>query len=210
MNALFLSGEGAGTRDRMILVSVEGLPGTCREEVAQLVFHHAQKASGQKAVAFLPYTPPPVHGDGGGFEFLLSRALALKHVQDADVVVDQASWIDKAPTGAYPLYTGLAKALRKRLGLDDGVHRMVCVQSDPQEAFEGVIRSGSAARDVSLRDTVLPLHRLLRECATGTGHPPGFYDRVEIQAIDSARFSRDSLNALADLARAVTAKAGLA
>lgn len=183
----------------MLLVSVEGLPGTCREAVAKALQHRLGAAA-------VPEYFPPAGSDAAltSLGFLLHQIQALKHAPpDAAVAVGHSSWLDKAPEGRWRgLHIGLAAAVRRRLGLSDGVHRMVYLRCDPHEAFEGVIDAGGEARDISLRGTIMPLQARLEACAAGTVPLDGMFRAVSLAAVPCPRFAADMAGAVNRLAAA--------
>ena len=196
----------------MLLVSVEGLPGACRDAVTKAV--QARLGAAALPAGCRRSSNPLVDSAS----FLLHQAKALRHVT-APVVVSHASWLDRAPptaaegTGggggggegwARALHAELAGVLRRRLGLPaTGVHHMVYLRSGAHEAFESVIESGAEGRDISLH-TLHVMQSRLDACAAGA-RPADSLFPVVLHTVPCPAFASDSSGAVDRAADAVLA-----
>lgn len=129
-----------------VLVSLEGLPRSCRHAVLKALDTQFDR----------PEAPPPA-GFVDQARGLLRRLRALRA---DDTVLSPDTWADGVPDD--PALATLYRDLAVRLAGPDLCaevrHVMIYLRTDPHETFEAVAQSGSEAKDVTLL-SLLALHQ---------------------------------------------------
>lgn len=161
-----------------LLVSLEGLPYSCRD----LLLKNIQISLGGSAATTPPDPPPATAACAVEPSFrhalgcLLQRVRALRRLTGFPIVLFTGTWLDKVPVNPVlaSLYADLARELMAASlpAQQRRCHLMVFLRSSPHEAFEAAVGAGAEGRDISLRG-LLTLSTRLDALASGTSlrHP---------------------------------------
>ena len=182
-----------------LLVSLEGLPYSCRDQLLQNVQGSlggsaATTSPDPPATAACAVEPSFAHALG----CLLQRVRALRRLTTFPIVLFTGTWLDKVP--AHPvlaaLYADLARELKAAAALPGQRHRhlMVFLRTSPHEAFEAAVAAGAEGRDLSLRGLLALSARLeVMTSSSSMRHP---FPLTQIQ-LNSAPYAADHAPALA-------------
>lgn len=185
----------AAAQSTQLLVSLEGLPYSCRDQLLKNV----QSSLGGSAATTSP-DPPATAACAVEPSFahalgcLLQRVRALRRLTSFPIVLFTGTWLDKVP--AHPVLAALYADLARELtaaALPGQRHRhlMVFLRTSPHEAFEAAVAAGAEGRDLSLRGLMALSARL--DALTAVRHP---FPLTQIQ-LNSPPYAVDHAPALA-------------
>lgn len=188
----------AASQSTQLLVSLEGLPYSCRDQLLKNV----QSSLGGSAATTSP-DPPATAACAVEPSFahalgcLLQRVRALRRLTNFPIVLFTGTWLDKVP--AHPVLAALYADLARELTVAPlrPRHLMVFLRTSPHEAFEAAVAAGAEGRDLSLRGLMALSARLdAMTSSSSVRHP---FPLTQIQ-LNSQPFAADHAPALAAMA----------
>jgi hypothetical protein len=182
-----------------LLVSLEGLPYSCRDQLLKNVQGSlggsaATTSPDPPATAACAVEPSFAHALG----CLLQRVRALRRLTTFPIVLFTGTWLDKVP--AHPVLAALYADLARELTAPTSAapqrprHLMVFLRTSPHEAFEAAVAAGAEGRDLSLRGLLALSARLeaMTSSSSSVRHP---FPLTQIQ-LTSVPYAADHAPAL--------------
>ena len=132
-----------------VLVSLEGLPRSCRHAVLKALDTQLDRPEGAPPAGFVDQA-----------RGLLRRLRALRADGNDTIIISPDTWADGVPDDPVlaTLYRDLALQIAGPELCAEILHVLIYIRTDPHETFEAVAQAGSEAKDVNLL-SLLALHQ---------------------------------------------------
>lgn len=186
-----------------LLVSLEGLPYSCRDQLLKNV----QSSLGGSAATTSP-DPPATAACAVEPSFahalgcLLQRVRALRRLTGFPIVLFTGTWLDKIPVHPIlaALYADLARELTAAAAAPQRPrHLMVFLRTSPHEAFEAAVAAGAEGRDLSLRGLLALSARLDAMTSSWSVRHPFPLTQIQLASQPYAADHAPALAATADI-----------